>query len=95
MTETPATYRDSSGNPFSQNPSEVERATKLVVEALGGFYWRGDCDYIKFCEVVGFEPSKEAEEKYSQLQALINNLNKFDLQSITKLVQKGVDSGKK
>ncbi len=84
MTETPGTYRDSSGNPFNENPSEVQKATKLVVEALGGFHWLGG--YIKFCEVFGFEPSDYAEEKYSQFQELISNLKKLDLQSIIKLV---------
>ncbi len=92
MSETPATYRDSSSNPYSQNPSEVEKATKLVVEALGGFHWRGD--YFKFCEVLGFEPGEYAEEKYSQFQELISNLNKFDLQSISKIVQEGVGTGR-
>ena len=87
MSETPGTYKDSSGNPFTQKPSEVEAATKLVVEALGGFHWMGD--YFKFCEVLGFEPGDYAEEKYSQFQELISNLNSFDLESISKLVQEG------
>ncbi len=37
MSETPETYRDSSGKPFTQKPSEVEKATKFVIETLGGF----------------------------------------------------------
>lgn len=94
MSQTPGIYKDSSGNPLNQKPSEVEAATKLVVEALGGFYWRGNCDYIKFCEVVGFEPSDYAREQYSQFQELISNLNKLDLESITKLVEEGVGTGR-
>jgi hypothetical protein len=91
MTETPGTYRDANGNPFNQTSSEVQKATRLVVEALGGFHWR--CDYLKFCEVLGFEPGDYAEEKYSQFQELISNLNKFDLQSISKLVQESFEVG--
>ena len=87
MNERPGLYKDSNGNPLNSKPSEVEEATKLVVEALGGFHWR--CDYLKFCEVLGFEPSDYAEEKYSEFQELISNLNKFDLQAITKLVEEG------
>ncbi len=91
MTEIPGIYKDSSGNPLNSKPSEVEAATKLVVEALGSFHWR--CDYIKFCEVLGFEPSDYAEEKYSEFQELISNMNKFDLESMTKLVQEGGGGG--
>ncbi len=91
MTETPGTYKDSSGNPFSESTLEVQKATKLVVEALGGFHWR--CDYLKFCEVLGFEPSDYAEDKYREFQELISYLNKFDLQSITKIVQEGTELG--
>jgi hypothetical protein len=91
MTEKPGAYEDSIGNPLNSKPSEVEVATKLVIEALGGFHWR--CDYLKFCEVLGFEPSDYAEEKYTQFQELISNINKFDLQSMTKLVQEGASGG--
>jgi hypothetical protein len=45
--------------------------------------------------VLGFEPSEYAEEKYSQFQKLISNLNSFDLESISKLVQEGVGTGNK
>ncbi len=46
-------------------------------------------DYLKFCEVLGFEPSDYAEDKYREFQDLISNLNKFDLQAITKVVEEG------
>jgi hypothetical protein len=91
MTETPGTYKDSSGNPFKESTLEVQKATKLVVEALGGFHWR--CDYLKFCEILGFEPSDYAEQKYQEFQELISYLNKFDLPSITKIVQEGTELG--
>jgi hypothetical protein len=93
MSERSGQYKKNDGTPFSQNPSEIEKATKIVIEALGGFHWRGD--YFKFCEVLGFEPSEYAEEKYSQFQELISNLNNFDLESITKIVQEGIGTGKK
>ncbi len=91
MNERPGLYKDSNGNPLNQKASEVEAATKLVVEALGGFHWR--CDYFKFCEILGFEPSDYAEQKYQEFQELISYLNKFDLPSITKIVQEGTELG--
>jgi hypothetical protein len=91
MTETPGLYKDSSGNAFKESTLEVQKATKLVVEALGGFHWR--CDYLKFCEILDFEPSDYAEQKYQEFQELISYLNKFDLQSITKIVQEGTELG--
>jgi hypothetical protein len=87
MTEIPGTYRDSSGKPFTQKPSEVEAATKLVIEALGSFHWRSD--YFKFCEVLGFTPDSYAEEKYSRFQELISNLNQFDSEMLTKMIESG------
>jgi hypothetical protein len=60
---------------------------------MGDSHWKGN--YFKFCKVLGFEPREYAEEKYSQFQELISNLNKFGLQSISKLVEEGLGSGRK
>jgi hypothetical protein len=57
------------------------------VTAINSFHWK--TDYFKFCEVLGFTPDNYAEEKYSQFQELISNLNQFDVDLLTKMIEEG------
>ena len=87
MSETPGQYNRSDGTPLNQSVSSAERTTLDFVTAINSFHWR--CDYFKFCEVLGFTPDNYAEEKYSQFQELISNLNQFDSEMLTKMIEEG------
>lgn len=89
MTENQGIYKDNEGNALSSGNDTTAEATKLVVEAIGSFHWKSD--YMKFCEVLGFEPSDYAEEKWKEFHDLVSNFNSFDLESLTKIVRAGTD----
>ena len=61
MTEQQGSYKDDNGNTLSFGNDSTANATKLVIEGISSFHWKAD--YIKFCEVLGFEPSDYAERK--------------------------------
>ena len=87
MSETPGQYNKSDGTPFNQSLPSAERTTLDFVTAINSFHWK--TDYFKFCEVLEFTPDSYAEEKYSQFQELINNLNQFDVDLFTKMIESG------
>jgi hypothetical protein len=39
--------------------------------------------------VLGFTPDNYAEEKYTQFQELIGNLNQFDVDVFTRMIESG------
>jgi hypothetical protein len=87
MTEQQGIYKDDEGNALSPGNDSTAEATKLVIEAIGSFHWRAD--YIKFCELLGFEPSDYAEGKWKEFHDLVSNLNSFDVEALTKIVKAG------
>jgi len=87
MSETPGQYNKSDGTPLSQSVSSAERTTLDFVTAINSFHWK--TDYFKFCETLGFTPDDYAEGKYSQFQELINYLNQFDSETLTKMIEEG------
>ncbi len=87
MSETPGQYNNSDGTPFKQSVPSAERTTLDFVTAINSFHWK--TDYFKFCQVLGFTPDDYAEEKYSQFQELISNLNQFDSEMLTKMIEEG------
>jgi len=87
MSETPGQYRKDDGTPFNKTVSSAEHTTLDFVTAINTFHWR--TDYFKFCEVLGLTPDSYAEEKYSQFQELISNLNQFDVDLLTKMIDSG------
>lgn len=87
MTENQGIYKDDNGNALSSGNAST--ATKLVIEAITSFHWKAD--YLKFCEVLGFEPSDYAEGKWREFQDLVSNLNGFDLEALTKIVKAGTE----
>jgi hypothetical protein len=87
MSEKPGQYNKSDGTPLNQLISSAEHTTLDFVTALNSFHWK--TDYFKFCEVLGFTPDSYAEEKYSQFQELISNLNQFDVDMLTQMIESG------
>ncbi len=87
MSGTLGQYSKSDGTPFNQSVSTAERTTLDFVTAINSFHWK--TDYFKFCQVLGLIPDNYAEEKYSQFQELISNLNQFDVDMLTKMIQSG------
>jgi hypothetical protein len=88
MTEKPGIYHQGDGTPFNKPVSCAEKTTLDFVTAINSFHWR--TDYLKFCEVLGLTPDGYAEERYSQFQELISNLNQFDVDVLTKMIESGV-----
>ncbi len=87
MTEQQGIYKDENGNTLSSDNDSIANATKLVIEGISSFHWKAD--YIKFCEILDFEPSDYAEQKWSEFNELVSNLNGFDLDSLIKIVKAG------
>jgi hypothetical protein len=69
-----------------QNPTLLAATTEFLT-AINSFAWKAD--YVKFCEVLGFNADSYSEEKYQQFRELINYLNCFDAESITKIIDAG------
>jgi hypothetical protein len=90
MTEQLGSYSDDNGNTLSSSNDSTANATKLVIEGISSFHWKAN--YIKFCEVMDFEPSDYAERKWSEFHELVSNLNGFDLDSLIKIVKEGKQS---
>lgn len=87
MTETPGQNNQTDGTPLNQPVPSAEQTTLDFVTAINSFHWK--TDYFKFCPVLGLIPDSYAEEKYSQFQELISNLNQFDVDMLTKMIQSG------
>jgi hypothetical protein len=87
MSEAPGQYNKSDSTPFNQPISSAEHTTLDFVTAINSFHWK--TDYFKFCQVLGLIPDNYAEEKYSQFQELISNLNQFDVDLLTKMIEEG------
>ncbi|MBD1804044.1 hypothetical protein H6F98_00960 [Microcoleus sp. FACHB-SPT15] len=87
MSEVPGQYNKSDGTPFNLPISSAEHTTLDFVTAINSFHWK--TDYFKFCQVLGLTSDSYAEEKYSQFQELISNLNQFDVDLLTKMIESG------
>lgn len=83
MTETPGSYK-------TEKP-EISPEALQTVEAfatgLTNFHWRSD--YLKFCEVLGLEPSNYVEEKYQEMDELMSLLKCFNSESLAKMLKYG------
>lgn len=59
------------------------------IAGLNKFHWHND--YRAFCTVLEFNPEdKYSEEKWHQFLQLIGALEKFDNNSLTKMVNQGL-----
>ncbi len=87
MSEKPPIYRDENGKPLNQPKSPAQKTAEEFTAKINNFHWRAD--YLKFCEVLELTPDSYAEEKYSQFQELINYLNHFDVETLSKMIDDG------
>jgi hypothetical protein len=88
MTEKPGQYNQDDGRPFNngqKSPSEI--IAQSFCEGIQGFHWKAD--FIKFCEILGLEPSDYADRKYHSFQELVERLNEFDAESLGKMINWG------
>jgi hypothetical protein len=85
MSETPGIYNVGK-SPFKQkSPAEV--TAQSFLEGIQGFHWKAD--YVKFCEVLGLEADEYADQKYRAFQELVERLNEFDAEALSKMTDWG------
>ncbi len=88
MTEKPERYNQDDGRPFSSaQKSPPEIIAQSFYEGIQGFHWKAD--FIKFCEVLGLEPSDYADQKYRAFQELVEQLNEFEVEALAKMINWG------
>lgn len=68
---------------------DKQQVEQLVI-GLNKFHW--DNDYRAFCETLDFNPETQySEEKWNQFLELITALGKFDINSLCKMIGKGLE----
>jgi len=76
--------------PFDVRSPEPSTLVEIV-QGISTFAWQAD--FIRFCEVCGFQhnPSEnsDAQQKWSDFQMLQKGLNAFDLEKLNAIVQAG------
>lgn len=64
---------------------ELQEKVKLVVQGLNTFHWNNG--FIGFCLALNFDHESDySREKYKTFSELIKNLNQFDVETLTKLI---------
>ena len=87
MSETPGQYNKADGTPFNKQKSPAQTTAQSFVEGIQGFHWKAD--FVKFCEVLELEADDYADRKYRAFQELVERLNKFDAETLTKMINWG------
>jgi hypothetical protein len=72
---------------MNSSNTKADQTTIDFVTAINSFHW--NCDYIKFCETLELTPDSYAEQKYSEFQEFISYINKFGVDSLSKMVERG------
>jgi hypothetical protein len=72
---------------MNSSNTKSDQTTIDFVTAINSFHW--NCDYIKFCETLELTPDSYAEQKYSEFQQFISYVNKFGVDSLSKMVTRG------
>lgn len=63
---------------------------KQFITGLNKFHWHND--YRAFCNTLSFNPEdKYSEEKWHQFLELVRALQKFDNNSLTKIINDGLN----
>jgi hypothetical protein len=62
--------------------------TETFVNSVSTFHFRCG-DFAEFCELLDLKADKYGEEKWRLFTILVDTLNKFDLLSLTKIVEAG------
>ena len=67
-----------------------QKQVEYLVTGLNKFHWNND--YRAFCETLNFNPETQySEEKWNQFLELITALGKFDINSLCKMIGKGLE----
>lgn len=62
----------------------TEQQVKEFVSSISGLNWT--MNHQQFCEILGFNNDFYSQDKFLEFQELSKALNKFDVKSLTKLV---------
>ncbi|MBD2387849.1 hypothetical protein [Cylindrospermum sp. FACHB-282] len=66
---------------------EAKIIAKRFSTAINDFRWRSD--YLKFCKVLGYEPTEYTKKEYNKFLQLAESLHYFDPKSLAKLIDAG------
>ncbi|BAZ28489.1 hypothetical protein NIES4074_09220 [Cylindrospermum sp. NIES-4074] len=64
--------------------AEAKQIAKRFSTAINDFRWR--YDYLKFCKVLGYEPTEYTKKEYNKFLQLAESLHYFDPKSLAKLI---------
>ncbi len=87
MSETPGQYNKNDGTPFNKQKSPSEAIAQSFIEGIQGFHWKAD--FVRFCAVLGLEADDYADQKYQAFQELVERLNDFDAETLSKMIDWG------
>lgn len=68
---------------------ESRQIAEKFASAIGEFNWK--IDYFKFCELLELEPGDYADEQYRYFQQLAESLTRFNVESLAKMIDAGVE----
>ena len=68
---------------------ESRQIAEKFASAIGEFNWK--IDYFKFCELLELEPGEYADEQYRYFQQLAESLTRFNVESLAKMIDAGVE----
>lgn len=77
-----------------KTPCHIEKSpardiAEAFVNTISTVYLRCDGDFAQFCNLLDLNPDKYSAEKWRLLNRLVEQLNNFDLQTLTKIVEVG------
>lgn len=67
---------------------EATDLTQQFIDALSKTYW--DISYVDFCQILELSDDEWSWEKFRIFQETVKNLNTFDLEFLSKLVEVGM-----
>lgn len=83
----PATTNDKTPCQIEQSPARD--ITEAFVNTVSTLYLRCDGDFAQFCNLLDLKADKYSSEKWRLFNHLVEQLNNFDLQTLTKIVEAG------
>ncbi len=81
---------ESHNKPCHIEESPARTVAETFVNAVSTAYLRCDRDFVKFCELLGLKADEYGQEKWLLFNQSIKLLNKFDLLTLTQIVELGL-----
>ncbi len=77
-----------------RTPCQIEKSpardiAEAFVNTVSTVYLRCDGDFAQFCNLLDLKPDKYSSAKWRLFNRLVEQLNNFDLQTLTKIVEAG------